>query len=532
MASMSVSVVKGRGSIRHNNRDFIHDNVDPERTAENVIYKQQSLEDAYKELFQEEVDRYNENQRRADRQIDNYMEQVRNSKNGEQLFYENVVQIGNKDDCGIGTENAHKAQEVLDEYMKTFQERNPNLHVFNAVLHNDEATPHLHIDYIPVAHSYERGMQVRNSLDKALKEQGIEGKANKKENSTHNWQESEKKSLEEIMKKHDLERTPEKGIGRKHMTVDQYKAVAEQVQNAVKKMPEQIEASPSLMNKNKVTVTKSDLDALEERAKLSTLHETATRKIERGTKEEKGMLLRTLRAEENKAMMNRIKSDQELKEAVNVREKAEQMHQKAVQAYKNQATLNESFKELKKENELLKKENASLRLKFDDLRHSVDSTIQKATDGLQKQIGALEKGLRTMGELTVKLIKSMSWLNDTKDDLDIDEFYKVAKEYVKFEMKMLKYDALNDLIENVSGTDLPEKMKKELIPDYEKTKEILFKDGERGRGFYCNNGRFLGKEKDLPQLKKIFKKASFKDTTGTIPQLPKLPIVKKLGRSR
>ena len=59
--------------------------------------------------------------------------------------------------------------------MQDFSERNPNLYVFNAVLHMDEATPHLHIDYIPVAHGYQKGLQVRNSLDKALKEQGIDG---------------------------------------------------------------------------------------------------------------------------------------------------------------------------------------------------------------------------------------------------------------------------------------------------------------------------------------------------------------------
>ena len=56
---------------------------------------------------------------------------------------------------------------------KTFQERNPNLYLFNCVMHLDEATPHLHIDYIPVANGYKTGMKTRNSLTKALQQMGF-----------------------------------------------------------------------------------------------------------------------------------------------------------------------------------------------------------------------------------------------------------------------------------------------------------------------------------------------------------------------
>ena len=60
--------------------------------------------------------------------------------------------------------DAKVASEILDEYARSFQERNPNLYLFHAVLHMDEATPHLHLDYIPIAHGYKTKLHTRNSL--------------------------------------------------------------------------------------------------------------------------------------------------------------------------------------------------------------------------------------------------------------------------------------------------------------------------------------------------------------------------------
>lgn len=48
------------------------------------------------------------------------------------------------------SEEGQLAAAVLDEYMKGFQERNPQLRVFSAHLHMDEATPHLHIDFVTI----------------------------------------------------------------------------------------------------------------------------------------------------------------------------------------------------------------------------------------------------------------------------------------------------------------------------------------------------------------------------------------------
>lgn len=168
----SVSFCKGKRSMAHNNREFITSNVDQSRTPLNIIYKQEPIAEAYEKLFGEEVRRYNEG-KKLSRQIPDYMEHIRKSKNGEKLFYENVVQVGTMYSCPVGSTDGETASKILDEYMRGFEQRNPNIYVFNAVLHLDEATPHLHIDWIPIARDYKNGLQVRNSLDKALMERAV-----------------------------------------------------------------------------------------------------------------------------------------------------------------------------------------------------------------------------------------------------------------------------------------------------------------------------------------------------------------------
>ena len=66
----------------------------------------------------------------------------------EKLFHEVIFQIGNNKDMAAETPEGDLAVKVLDEYMQDFQRRNPTLRVFCCYLHQDEATPHLHIDFL------------------------------------------------------------------------------------------------------------------------------------------------------------------------------------------------------------------------------------------------------------------------------------------------------------------------------------------------------------------------------------------------
>ena len=321
MAKRSISISKGRGSIAHNNREFIAENVKKERIKDNITFKKESLESAYEYLFGDAIREYNANQKRADRRIDGvkgYMSKLENSKNGEKLFYENVVQVGNMHDCGLDSSAGDIAKEVLSSYMNDFEKRNPNLYVFNAVLHLDEQTPHLHIDYIPVAHGYKTGLQARNSLDKALGEQGIEGKSNKFENRTHNWQEREKDHIEAIMHSYGLERAEEKGIKAPKLSVAAYKTTVNEIENQIQSLPNEIEAKPIPLTKDKVAVSVADLNLLERNAKLEKTREIALQEIYSAERENLEDISR-LKREQLEATQS-AKGDKERYEALRIQQ--------------------------------------------------------------------------------------------------------------------------------------------------------------------------------------------------------------------
>ena len=206
----------GKGSVNHNSRKFHAKNTDPERSSLNVEYCNENIKDVYHELFDEALARYNEKQTRSDRRIDDYYEKICSGKQ-EKPFHEIIIQIGNKDDMGAKTEDGRLAAGILDEYMQDFQRRNPTLRVFSAHLHMDEATPHLHIDFIPYTTGSKRGLETRVSLKKALAELGFKG-GTRSETERNQWVAAEKEQLAEIMLRHDIE-WEKKGTHEKHLSV-------------------------------------------------------------------------------------------------------------------------------------------------------------------------------------------------------------------------------------------------------------------------------------------------------------------------
>ena len=245
MAAKTISFPKGKGHLTHNNRDFISKNVVPERTFWNRVYMQESLEQAYEKCFGQALMDYNATQKRKDRRKENYLKEIENSGNKEKTFYENIVQIGKKEDTpvvdtdGNLTEEAKVAIEILEQYAKTFQERNPNLYLFNCVMHLDEATPHLHIDYIPVAHGYKTGMETRNSLTKALQQMGFAKAVSKKENETVAWQQRERAYLTDLCREKGID-IEVLGIQRDNLSLPEYKAAMREVE-ALEQQAEEME---------------------------------------------------------------------------------------------------------------------------------------------------------------------------------------------------------------------------------------------------------------------------------------------------
>ena len=225
--AVTISGMTGQGSIRHNNRLFSAANIDQGRTGLNVTFCREDLKEVYHQLFDEALAAYNAKKKKTRDKIPDYYEHIRQSEQ-EKLFHEVIFQIGNKDTCGCGSPDGDRAAAVLAEFAESFQERNPHLRVFNAVLHLDEATPHIHLDFVPVATEQTRGLQTRVSMKQALKQQGFTSQGRTK-TEWRAWMDSEKQILAELAQAHQFE-IIHLGGGRKHMDLPEYREAAQRLE--------------------------------------------------------------------------------------------------------------------------------------------------------------------------------------------------------------------------------------------------------------------------------------------------------------
>lgn len=214
-------------------------NVNASRTEQNIVWKDETTAHAYHRIFDDAVSEYNAKQKRKDRQIKDYRTHILNSKNGEKEFYEDVLQWGKQEDFIEHPEWREIAKECLLEYIEGFEERNSGLELIGAYIHMDEASPHMHFDYIPVATGYKTGVQKRNSLDRAMRnliavrtgseysprpdEKDASGKCT--DNATKQWKEMERAHFKKICIRRGLVvdgevKTPE----RDSLSVLEYKA--------------------------------------------------------------------------------------------------------------------------------------------------------------------------------------------------------------------------------------------------------------------------------------------------------------------
>ena len=253
----TISFMTGKGSVNHNSRKFHAKNTDPERSYLNVEYCNENIKDVYHELFDEALARYNEKQTRNDRRIDDYYEKIRSGKQ-EKPFHEIILQIGDKDTMGAETEEGQLAAKILDEYMQEFQRRNPTLRVFSAHLHMDEATPHLHIDFVPYTTGSKRGLDTRVSLKQALSALGFKG-GTRRETELNQWVAAEKQQLAAIMLEHGIE-WEQKGTHEKHLSLlDFEKQERAKEVSALEKQKAELEEHNAIMQE----VNEKYLDQLE-----------------------------------------------------------------------------------------------------------------------------------------------------------------------------------------------------------------------------------------------------------------------------
>jgi hypothetical protein len=227
----TISIMLGKGSIHHNERKFTAENVDKERSKNNVTYYNEDIKTVYHKLFDDALKKYNERQKRNDRMINDYYEKIRTSKQ-EKPFYEIIVQVGDKNNMSAVCDDGQTAKNILDSYIKNFQQRNPHLYVFSAHLHMDEATPHLHIDFVPFTTDSKRGLDTRVSMKSALKQQGFTGTA-RSDTEFNQWINFEKEKLSEIMLEYGIE-WEKKRTHERHKSISQFKR--EKLVEAVNKL--------------------------------------------------------------------------------------------------------------------------------------------------------------------------------------------------------------------------------------------------------------------------------------------------------
>lgn len=258
----TISGMMGKGSVNHNTRAFSAKNVDKERSEYNVEFCNKDIKKVYHELFDEAKERYNAKQKRSDRKIDNYYEKIRQSKQ-EKLFHEVIFQIGNKDDMNAKSEEGKLAREILIDFMKDFQKRNPNLCVFSAHLHMDEETPHIHIDFVPFIRGSKRGLDTRVSLKGALAEQGFKG-GTRGATEWNQWIEAEKQELSKVMERYGVQ-WKQLGTHNKHLSVLDFEK--QERTKEVVKLDKQIEKSETVLSQIQQLVDKR-LDRAEELAEM------------------------------------------------------------------------------------------------------------------------------------------------------------------------------------------------------------------------------------------------------------------------
>lgn len=229
MEQFSISFRLGKPSaphganLAHNNREFSAANIDPARSDQNIFFTTESISDAYDALFSEALVAFNAKQDRPARRIEDYYAHIAGGKR-EEPFYEVIVQFGDSKNAPCGSPRGELAREMLIEYMENFKKRNPNLHIFNAVLHMDEASPHLHIDFIPFyTKGRQRGLSKGVSMKSALMEMGFAAQS-KYASPVIGWEESERMAMEQILQRRGLLRE-DKQAHYAHMTVEDYKRV-------------------------------------------------------------------------------------------------------------------------------------------------------------------------------------------------------------------------------------------------------------------------------------------------------------------
>lgn len=381
-----------------------------------MVFCNEDQRQVYHELFDEALAAYNAKKKKTRDKITDYYEHIRRGKQ-EKLFHEAIFQIGNLADCGCGSPGGERAAAALKEFAESFQERNPHLRVFNMVLHMDEATPHLHVDYIPVATEQSRGLSTRVSMKQALKQQGFVGQG-RKQTEWNAWMEREKVVLKEIAQAYEFE-IISLGGGRPHMDLPQYREAAQRLE-AVQEQVTAAEQDIAELEKQKKALqgTVRRLQAAEKvRVDLEAIQpeKTLTGAVRGVTVEQvedmKAAAIRGAAAEhdvlelkkENRQLHSQMPSIRERLKEAEERKKIEQENKKL----KSYVAVLED--ELVKERNFIEKLVAGLSDALDFLEKHLPEPLHPLLEKLQKMVNAPEVVMRGMDQPEQEPERGHTW---------------------------------------------------------------------------------------------------------------------------
>lgn len=381
--------------------------IDPTKPHE--IWIDESPRQAYHRLFGEALKRYNDKQTREDRQIKNYYNHVRDDAK-KHCVYEMIIGVYSADGEDI---SELKGKDILKRFVDDWKDRNPNLELIGAYYHADEMgkAPHVHIDYIPVAHGYKRGLDTQNGMVKALGEQGFKGQG--KVTAQILWEKRENEYLESLCNENGINvEHPQEGKGVKHLDTQVYKAkkdlecIEKRIDDRKKDLKDQ--QTKIRLNSIQISSTEKYLNELAEQgAERAEQLESVNKDLEqsKSTLQDVRKQSQTIRSKNIMASASLNKAREELSgltdEVEDKKTELEEIRGDVDHLLTVKRELNEDIEQIKDEKEQLQRDVQELNHDIYNLeakKDSIESEItetQSKLDKLKGMLGDFERILQT-----------------------------------------------------------------------------------------------------------------------------------------
>lgn len=426
----------------HNNRKFkksYNEDLDLSKSKENVILIGsknivKDVEKLYKEEFSEAVYNYNSKQKRADRKIIDYLDKV-SEDSKKNIALEIIMQVGDKEDWeAVSMEDKKKMNEVFKKGLEVLEAK--GIKVANAVIHYDEASPHLHLVGVPIASGFKTGMEKQVSTKAVLDKKKL-----------YELREIIDKTLVDEYNKvynKNLEKRKEKGIIEKHLDPANYKEVKKVVDELVK-----VADKNSVLTKVKENLSNKDKEIKE-------LKEKAISKDEKIL--EYNNFIKSSDEDIEKAKKEAEEKEKEKEEAEAIVKAKTKELEEIRQNRANIDELIEKEKEKKQEIENKKQEIEKLNNNYKELQEKIEAEKERIKENIEAEREEIKKSIdekikKKDEEEAVLKEKEKELQELRKKGTNIDEFIKQEREKnEKITNKEEVLKILDDRIQNLTKT--------------------------------------------------------------------------------